>query len=140
MSERHADPADARALTAIRDVAQAFKDTGHSRSQAEASLTVTCHADYAGLIDGVLDEVFPPTPVLDISLIDDKVDRINVTAALKVIAADWRASARNVRPTCGEDPCYGHEGDDEISETVADVYDEVATTLLRAFGLPTEEA
>lgn len=129
----------ARALTALRETAQAFKAAGRDREFVDASLTVTCHADYVGLINGVLDEVFPPEAVYDLCLVD-KVDRLDVMAAVKVIAADWRAGARKVRPTCGEDPCYGHDGDSEVDEAVADVYDEVATTLLRAFGLPTEEA
>jgi hypothetical protein len=124
------------AREAILDVAEALKAAGKTRNQADEALTVTVHADWIGFVDQVLAEVYPPTPVLDLpSYVGSTLPPTAVIAAVEVIAADFRARAVNVRPTCGEDPCFGHEGDDEADDAIADTYDECARDLLKAFGI-----
>jgi hypothetical protein len=130
--------ATARARAAMLDVATAFKAAGRTRKEADESLTLTCHADYVGLLNGVLDEAFPADPVLDLpSYSDSDLQTVMVIAAARVIAADFRARAANIRPDV--DPDSGSwDRDDEEADSMADAYDECARDLLAAFGLREE--
>lgn len=116
-----------RTIAAITEVARALKAAGKSREEADESLRLTTHVDYHGHVTDVMREVYPLEPVFDIRnapwvVIQDVVD------AIGAVAADFQARAASVRPTG-----VGH---DEVS---ADIYDECARDLRRAFGLPTDE-
>jgi hypothetical protein len=126
----------ARARAAMLDVATAYRAAGRTRNEADESLTLTCHVDYVGLLNGVLDEVFPAEPVLDLpSYADSDLQTTMVIAAARVIAEDFRARARNLRPV---DDGEGWDRDDEEADSMADAYDECARDLLAALGLREE--